>query len=133
MTTSKALDPSAACDSDCPVQHAARLIEGKWTTLIVRDLLNGSKRFSELQRSLSGISPRLLTARLRLLEVEGVLLRQVYATQPPSTEYSLTVHGRRLQKLIEAMAAFGLASRRRERKLSAPAAATPGVLRHRLR
>ena len=133
MTTSKTWDPSAACESNCPVQHAARLIEGKWTTLIVRDLLGGSKRFSELQRSLSGISPRLLTARLRLLEEEGVLLRQVYATQPPSTEYSLTLHGRRLQELIEAMAAFGLASQRRERKLSAPAGLPAGVVRHRLR
>ena len=133
MKTSIDWDPSAECNSNCPVQHAARLIEGKWTTLIVRDLLGGSKRFSDLQRSLSGISPRLLTARLRLLEEEGVLLRQVYATQPPSTEYSLTVHGRRLQELIEAMAAFGLANQRRERKLNKPAAAEPGVLRHRLR
>ena len=63
------------------------------TTLIVRDLLGGKKRYSELQRSLLGISPRLLAARLRLLEQNGLLTRTVYPTNPPTTDYQLTTLG----------------------------------------
>lgn len=59
------------CDESCPVARTARLIEGKWTTRIVRDLLTGKKRYSELQRSLVGISPKVLAERLRFLENEG--------------------------------------------------------------
>lgn len=124
-----------ACTPDCPVQRAARVIDGKWTTLIVRDLLAGTRRFSELQRSLQPISPRLLTARLRLLEDEGVLTRTVHATVPPTTEYTLTVHGRRLLSVIEAMAAFGEASQRRDRSRAraAPEPRPASHLVHRLR
>lgn len=124
-----------ACTPDCPVQRAARVIDGKWTTLIVRDLLAGTRRFSELQRSLQPISPRLLTARLRLLEDEGVLTRTVHATVPPTTEYTLTVHGRRLLAVIEAMAAFGEASHRRDhsRARVTAQASQPGRRIHRLR
>lgn len=100
--------PSAdTCDGSCPVQRTARILDGKWTTLIVRDLLGGKKRYSELQRSLSGISPRLLAARLRLLERNGMLTRTVYPTIPPTTEYELTLLGRGLRDVIKAMAKFG--------------------------
>ena len=81
--------------------------DGKWTTLIVRDLLGGKKRYSELQRSLAGISPRLLALRLRSLEQQGLLTRTVYATNPPTTEYELTARGRELRAVIKAMAKFG--------------------------
>lgn len=126
---------SSGCDRGCPVQRAARVIDGKWTTLIVRELLGGTRRFSELQRGLHPISPRLLTARLRLLEAEGVLIRTAYATVPPTTEYKLTPHGRRLLPVIEAMAAFGGASQRRDLRRPAstkPVAAPEGRV-HRLR
>ena len=112
--------------------RAARVIDGKWTTLIVRELLAGPRRFSELQRGIGQISPRLLTARLRLLEDEGVLSRTVHPTQPPSTEYALTAHGRQLQAVIEAMAAFGALSQRRDAR-RAPAVPPRGVTVHRLR
>jgi len=95
------------CDGACPVQRAAKILDGKWTTLIVRDLIGGKKRYSELQRSLSGISPRLLAARLRLLEQHGMLTRTVYPTVPPTTEYELTSLGHGLRDVIEAMARFG--------------------------
>ena len=95
------------CDSACPVQRTAKILDGKWTTLIVRDLIGGKKRYSELQRSLSGISPRLLAARLRLLEQHGILTRTVYPTVPPTTEYELTLLGHGLRDVIEAMAKFG--------------------------
>lgn len=95
------------CDGACPVQRTAKILDGKWTTLIVRDLIGGKKRYSELQRSLSGISPRLLAARLRLLEQHGMLTRTVYPTVPPTTEYELTSLGHGLRDVIEAMAKFG--------------------------
>lgn len=95
------------CDGACPVQKTAKILDGKWTTLIVRDLIGGKKRYSELQRSLSGISPRLLAARLRLLEQNGMLTRTVYPTVPPTTEYELTGLGYGFRDVIEAMAKFG--------------------------
>jgi DNA-binding HxlR family transcriptional regulator len=132
----------AACTADCPVQRASQVLDGKWTTLIVRDLLGGAQRFSQLQRSVGRVSPRLLTARLRLLEQEGVLTRSVHPTLPPTTEYALTDHGRRLYGVIQALAEFGLAAQARDRAVAAAAdlaaaqaAQRPAVRRqvHRLR
>jgi DNA-binding HxlR family transcriptional regulator len=98
---------TGACNSSCPVQRTAKILDGKWTTLIVRDLIGGKKRYSELQRSLSGISPRLLAARLRLLEQHDILTRTAFPTVPPTTEYELTTLGYGLCDVIEAMAKFG--------------------------
>lgn len=106
-TAKPILNLTGACDAECPVQRTAKLLDGKWTTLIVRDLIGGKKRYSELQRSLSGISPRLLAARLRLLEQRGMVTRTIYPTIPPSTEYELTSLGHGLRDVIEAMAKFG--------------------------
>ena len=97
----------AACAEECPVRKTSDIIEGKWTTLIVRDLLSGKKRYSELQRSLENISPKLLAARLRMLEKNKLVKRTVYPTIPPTTEYQLTPLGKKLEKVIKAMADFG--------------------------
>lgn len=122
------------CNAECPVARAARVLDGKWTTLVVRELLSGAKGFAQLQRGVGTVSPRLLTARLRLLEDEGVLTRTVHPTQPPTTEYALTAHGRQLQSLIEAMAAFGVLSQRRDAQKRPPPQPPPqGVTVHRLR
>lgn len=95
------------CALDCPVARTARLIDGRWTTLIIRDLLGGTRRYSALLRSLTGISPKVLAARLRFLEDEGVLLKTTYPEVPPRTEYRLSEKGRRLVGVIQAMAAYG--------------------------
>jgi DNA-binding HxlR family transcriptional regulator len=95
------------CSDECPVKKTAGIIEGKWTTLVIRELLPGKKRYSDLQRALSGISPKILTARLRHLEQQKLLKRTVYPTVPPSTEYELTPLGRSLEIVIKAMAEFG--------------------------
>jgi len=94
------------CDESCPVARTARLIEGKWTTRIVRDLLTGKKRYSELQRSLVGISPKVLAERLRFLEDEGLIAKTIYPVVPPHTEYRLTKRGLKLRGIIAAMARF---------------------------
>lgn len=99
-------DPTG-CEPDCPVAKAAQVIDGKWTTLIFRDLLLGTRRYSELQRSLIGISPRMLALRLAMLESEGLVSKQIYPTVPPKTEYSLTELGQAMEPVIAAMAAFG--------------------------
>lgn len=108
------------CERPCPVQRAALLLEGKWTTLIIRDLLGGKRRFSELQRGLAGISPRLLTSRLRLLEQEGLVLRYQYPTIPPTTEYELSDLGRELIPVLTAMAVLGARLQARDAEAAGP-------------
>lgn len=95
------------CDQDCPVKQAAEVLDGKWTTQIIRDLLGGTKRFSELVRSLQGISPKVLTARLKMLEDRKLVKKTIYPVIPPKTEYELTELGRALEGVIVAMAKFG--------------------------
>ncbi|MBF6590523.1 MAG: helix-turn-helix transcriptional regulator [Ktedonobacterales bacterium] len=91
----------------CPVARTARIVSGKWTLLIIRDLTTGTKRFSELERSLEGISPKTLSERLSALEREGILSRRTYAEVPPKVEYSLTDKGQALVPLIAAMREYG--------------------------
>jgi DNA-binding HxlR family transcriptional regulator len=98
---------TASCDEGCPVRKTAAIIEGKWTTLIIRDLLSGKKRYSELLKSLSGISPKVLADRLRFLEGRKIIARKIYPTVPPKTEYRLTDLGLQLKDVIMAMGVFG--------------------------
>lgn len=95
------------CTTNCPVGRTAQIIEGKWTTQIVRDLLPGKRRYSELLAGLPGISPKILAERLRLLESHGLLRKTIYAEVPPHTEYELTAVGLKLKNVILAMAQFG--------------------------
>lgn len=92
---------------DCPVATAINLIGNKWKLLIIRDLLNGTRRFGELRKSLTGISQRVLTENLRELETDGLLNRKVFAEVPPRVEYSLNDTGLSLKPIIETMADWG--------------------------
>jgi DNA-binding HxlR family transcriptional regulator len=91
----------------CPVARTAEIISGKWTLLIIRDLATGTKRFSQLERSLHGISPKTLSERLCSLEHEGIIRRQTFAEVPPKVEYTLTDKGQDLVALIETMRSYG--------------------------
>lgn len=91
----------------CSVAAAAEIVGAKWTVLIVHDLSEGPRRFTELEHSLVGISPRTLAERLRWLETEDVVVRKSYAESPPRVEYELTDKGRALIPIIDAMRAFG--------------------------
>lgn len=91
----------------CPVARTAEIIGNKWTPLIVRDLATGERRFSELERSLRGISPKTLSERLKRLEESAVVDRRCYAEVPPRVEYSLTAKGHALLPVIESMREFG--------------------------
>jgi DNA-binding HxlR family transcriptional regulator len=96
-----------AVDPTCPVCRTADIVCGKWTLLLVRDLAEGNTRFCELERSLTGISPRTLSLRLRGLEEEGIVERQTYSEVPPRVEYALTAKGRALLPIIDGMREYG--------------------------
>ncbi len=91
----------------CPVETTLCLITSRWKILIVRDLLEGPKRFSELQRSVGHVSQKMLTQSLRQMEADGLVTRTVYAEVPPRVEYALTSLGLSLQQVIEALWAWG--------------------------
>lgn len=97
----------SAAPYGCPVARTAEIIGNKWTPLIVRDLARGRRRFSELERSLIGISPKTLSERLKRLEEVDVVVRECFAEVPPRVEYSLTAKGFALLPVIESMRAFG--------------------------
>lgn len=91
----------------CPVEITLSLISNRWKTLIIRDLLEGTKRFSELQRSVGGISQKVLTQNLRAMEADGLVSRTIYAEVPPRVEYALTPLGESLQIVLDAMHEWG--------------------------
>jgi DNA-binding HxlR family transcriptional regulator len=97
----------AVHDSECSVACTAEIIGSKWTAVLVHDLSEGPRRFSELERSLPGISPRTLSERLRALEQEGIVERRSYAESPPRVEYELTEKGEALLPIIDEMRRFG--------------------------
>lgn len=90
-------------DAQCPTRLALDRIADKWTVLIVGKLAEGTHRFGELRREISGISPKVLTQTLRELERDGLVARKVYASVPPKVEYSLTPLGRTLIGLLDAI------------------------------
>ena len=92
---------------DCPVETTLLLISDKWKVLILRDLLQGTKRFSELKKSLGQVSQKVLTSQLRQMETSGLISRTVYAQVPPRVEYSLTELGRSLKPVLDAMVCWG--------------------------
>ncbi|MBM3668308.1 MAG: helix-turn-helix transcriptional regulator [Actinobacteria bacterium] len=94
-------------DIECPVCRTAEVISGKWTLLIIRDLAGAPLRFCELERSLTGISPRTLSLRLRALEDLGIVVRETHPEVPPRVEYALTDKGRALVPLIDDMRIYG--------------------------
>ncbi|HEY7830772.1 MAG TPA: helix-turn-helix domain-containing protein [Solirubrobacteraceae bacterium] len=100
----------ARCSSPQPVpqevRRAADLLERRWQLSIIYAALGGALRFNEFASAVQGISPRMLSERLRELEAAGLLARAVLPTSPPTVEYRLTEQGRRLGPLIEAMCAY---------------------------
>ena len=87
----------------CPVELTLLLISNKWKVLIIRDLLDGTKRFSELKKSINSISQKVLTSNLREMEENELLTRKVYPEVPPRVEYTLTDIGYSLKPLLDDM------------------------------
>ena len=91
----------------CPVAKSLELVGERWTLLIVRDLLEGPRRYQDFHASLPGIAPALLSARLKLMEEHGLIARRFYSEHPPRAEYALTDKGRELGVVIGALATWG--------------------------
>ena len=109
ITSDTGLTQSAlgTVDGICPVTHTLNVMNGKWTLLVVRELLDGTKRFTEIRRGLAGLNPRTLAERLKMLERDGIVRRQAFAEVPPRVEYTLTPRGRSLASVLEAMGEWG--------------------------
>lgn len=95
----------------CPAETTLEVIGGRWKVLILWQLLQGVKRFSELQRALKGISQKMLTQQLREMERDRIIAREVFPQVPPKVEYSLTPHGESLRTVVEAMCEWGMMRR----------------------
>lgn len=92
---------------ECPVATTVSLIGSKWKLLIIRNLVRRPWRFNELQRSIDGISQKVLTASLRELERDGIIYRNDFRTNPPRVEYGLTDLGAKLKGVLDQLAEFG--------------------------
>lgn len=92
---------------ECPVATTVSLIGSKWKLLIIRNLMNRPWRFNELQKSLEGISQKVLTDSLRSMEADGIITRTVFPEVPPRVEYSLSELGESLRPIINDMAKWG--------------------------
>lgn len=91
----------------CPVEVTLELIGSKWTILIVRELLSGTKRFGELGANINGISSKMLTQQLKTMQQNGLINRKSYASIPPKVEYSLTPLGKSLAPVLSVLDEWG--------------------------
>jgi DNA-binding HxlR family transcriptional regulator len=92
----------------CPAEITLAVIGGRWKVLILYQLFQGVKRFSELQRALTGITQKMLTQQLREMERDGIVQRTVYPQVPPKVEYRLTPLGESLKPVVNAMCRWGI-------------------------
>ncbi len=97
-----------SCLPDCGVARFLALLNGPWATLVVRELLSGPLRFTELRDALPGISPHTLTSRLRQFEKYGIVTRTAYPEIPPRVEYRLTPVGEGLRDVLDAMGTWAM-------------------------
>jgi DNA-binding HxlR family transcriptional regulator len=91
----------------CPVARSLEFLGERWTLLIVRDLLHGPRKFQDLQESLAGVAPAVLSDRLKVLEAQGIVSRSFYSEHPPRAEYALTDRGVELRPVVGALAIWG--------------------------
>ena len=92
----------------CALQEILEVIGGKWSMSIIYALFPGKKRFSELERLIPQINTRMLVKELKNMEANGIVTRKVFATVPPTVEYTLTVKGRKLEPIINELYKWGL-------------------------
>lgn len=106
-------------ETRCPVTTVLNLIGAKWKLMILYQLMQGMKRFNELQKLLPGITQKMLAMRLRELEKDEIVTRKIYAVVPPKVEYSLTEFGESLKQIIEPMKLWGLELNKAQDELEA--------------
>ena len=94
-----------------PIENTLQVIGSKWTVLVIKELLNGTMRFGELEKTLIGISPRTFSMRLASLEKFGIIDRKVYPEVPPRVEYKLSALGKTLEPVLKTMNNWGISFR----------------------
>ncbi|WP_318345513.1 winged helix-turn-helix transcriptional regulator [Flagellimonas baculiformis] len=92
----------------CTLQEILHVIGGKWSMSIIYALFSGTMRFSELERIIPNINTRMLVKELKNMESNGIVVRKVYATVPPTVEYTLTMKGKELEPIIDELYQWGL-------------------------
>jgi DNA-binding HxlR family transcriptional regulator len=95
------------CSPGCSVEAAIGLIDGKWKSVILFHLLDGTLRFNEIRRQIPAVTQRMLTNQLRELEADGLITRKVFAQVPPKVEYSLSPLGLTIKPILTALKAWG--------------------------
>lgn len=108
MSSGQSHDAGKGAGVECPIAATMHLLNGKWTLHILRELMAGRKRFNELSRALGAVSSRTLCCRLRALEEQGIVKREIKHTIPPWVEYELTEKGLALSHVIQSVAQWGL-------------------------
>ncbi len=91
----------------CPVSASLEVVGDRWTLLVIRDLLRGRGRFSQMRSSIEGITSSVLSTRLKKLEGNGIVERRMYSDHPPRAEYVLTSKGHELGVVVGALAQWG--------------------------
>jgi len=94
------------------IKDALEALEGRWKLLIMLSLSTGNKRFKEISKDITGITDKMLSKELKALEVNKLVKRDVYDTFPPTVEYSITQHGKSLEKVLEALYHWGVEHRK---------------------
>ncbi|MDQ1096711.1 MULTISPECIES: winged helix-turn-helix transcriptional regulator [Chryseobacterium] len=92
----------------CTLQEILTIIGGKWSMSIIYALFPGKRRFSELERMVTGINTRMLVKELKNMEANGIVVRKVFATVPPTVEYMLTDKGKKLEPIIDQLYQWGV-------------------------
>jgi DNA-binding HxlR family transcriptional regulator len=100
-------EPNTPYSEHCPVGVILKILGGKWKTLIIYNLLDGTKRFNELRRAIPMVTQRMLTNQLKELEADSIVTRTVYAQVPPKVEYALTEIGLMLKPILGELEAWG--------------------------
>ena len=92
----------------CPIEAAFRIIGKRWTVLIIREILRGNRQFNRFMENIQGISPKVLTERLRELEQLGIIRRRIMSEYPLRVEYSLTDMGKGFEPVLLSAASFSM-------------------------
>ena len=100
----------AICDPGCPTRTVLDRIGDKWSVLVLQALANGRLRFTEIKNAVGGVTPKVLTATLRAMERDGLLVREIYAEVPPRVEYELTELGASLDAPLRSLTAWAEAN-----------------------
>lgn len=95
------------------IKDALEALEGKWKLLILFSLQSGTKRFKEISKEVNGITDKTLSKELKSLEANKLIKREVYDSFPPAVEYSITPHGKSLEKVMEELHYWGLSHRKK--------------------